>query len=447
VEREVSRRFYHRIVANMSMSAFSGTGPRDRPGGGRKGGSAQLTKMHDAVPKGGSIREVLSHVNRVPPAQDKAPPGRAFNRRWMGVVDDAPKRGPGASAWCPGGRAMVGNPAAGASAARGPHLGFKKDYHRQHIEKVDASNQKDRFAAVHYARDDKVAVRPYRGVDGLQPDYVPVWELKQPQKPGAWQPAYPKCHGDGNMGPKGAIPKGERRVGPDRVGSIVEFKQRRVDLRPHAQGHAKIDDHRISVFPAWPLPPPNEDDSRFDPDRPRTMPADPEDRSRAAAPVLNARRSTAVKRLFMAMDPRAIGKIEIRDLLTHLRPQAFKKRLDFWSRDGVLVSPDDLDEQLLGMLTSLIQNCSKDVRMQNAFMPSGTGAGGRAGRLGTLSGYVRLIELQDVYASLGCHIHDDGYFEEILENTWNVSGVARNKDFDRVENGRLEYLDINGNLR
>lgn len=249
------------------------------------------------------------------------------------------------------------------------------------------------------------------------------------------------------MGPKGPIPKGQQRIGADRVGPIVEFKQRRVDLRPHARGHDKVDDHRIGVFPTWPLPKPNEDDFKFDPDRPRTVPDDPEDRARAAAPVLNARRSTAVKRLFMALDPRATGKIEIRQLFTHLRPQAFKKRLDFWSRDGVLVSPDDLDEQLLGMLTSLIQNSSKDVRMQHAFMPSGTGSGGRTGRLGTLSGYVRLIELQDVYAHLGCHIHDDGYFEEILENTWDVSGVARNALVGRVENGRLEYLDINGNMR
>ena len=162
--------------------------------------------------------------------------------------------------------------------------------------------------------------------------------------------------------------------------------------------------------------------------------------------VLNARRAAAVKRLFMALDPYGTGKIEIRELLRHLRPQAYRKRLDFWSRDGVLVSPDDLDEQLLGMLTSLIQQESKDVRLQSAFMPSGTGSGCRTGRMGSVTGKVRLIELQDVYAKLACHIYDDVYFEEILEDTWQVRELVR-KDAGRVDNGRLADLDINGNMR
>jgi hypothetical protein len=70
------------------------------------------------------------------------------------------------------------------------------------------------------------------------------------------------------------------------------------------------------------------------------------------------------------------------------------------------------------MLTSLLQKQSKDVRLRAAFMPSGTVSGCRAGRMGNLTGMVSLIELQDVYAALGCHILDDGYFEEILQNTW-----------------------------
>lgn len=169
------------------MSAFSGTGPRDGPGGGRKGGSAQLAKMHQPVPKGhpggSSIRMALSHVNR------EAAVAAVQNRRWIGVVDDAPKR-PVIAAWNPGGRAHVGNPAAGKNndahveVARGPHLGFKKDYHRQHVDKQDAANHNDRFAADHYVKSQKVGVRPFRGVDGLRPDHVPVWETKQPQKPG-----------------------------------------------------------------------------------------------------------------------------------------------------------------------------------------------------------------------------------------------------------------------
>jgi hypothetical protein len=416
------------------MSLFSGSA-RDAPGGGRKAGSAQLAAMHQPVPPGGSVREVLRHVNNGGASKAAAPHGTAApaaKKRWMGVVDDAPRR-PVAPAWNPGGRALPpGEPARGAGAvARGPHLAFRKDYHQQE--------------PAQFVREDKVGVRPHHGVDGLRPDQVPVWEMKQPQKPGPWQPAYPKCHAQN--GPDGPFPQGRERLGADRVGPIVEFKQRRVDLRPHAQGHDRVDAHRIGVFPTWPLPAPSEEDA-FDPDRPRTVPADPEDRSRAAAPVLNARRSAAVRRLFMALDPRATGKIEIRELLSHMRPQAFRKRLDFFGRDGVLVSPDDLDEQLSGMLTSLIQKQSKDVRLQTAFMPSGTGKGCRTGRMGNLTGKVSLLELQDVYAALGCHIHDDRYFEEILENTWEITGEPR-KEVGRASNGLipLEYLDVNGNMR
>jgi hypothetical protein len=97
------------------------------------------------------------------------------------------------------------------------------------------------------------------------------------------------------------------------------------------------------------------------------------------------------------------------------------------------------------MLTSLLQKQSKDVRLRAAFMPSGTVSGCRAGRMGNLTGMVSLIELQDVYAALGCHIHDDGYFEEILQNTWEFKEPQ--KDVGPVRNGRLEYLDVNGNMR
>jgi len=427
----------------MSMAAFAG-GPRDGPGGSRKGGSAQLERMHQPVPKGGSVREVLGHVNdgRAAAAEVKRQAAAAVqNRRWMGVVDDAPRR-PVVAAWNPGGRAREGQVPPGRARegpsregqvpARGPHLGFRKDYHKMDgVDKV--------------VLDDQVGVRPYRGVDGIRPDQIPVWEMKQPQKPGAWQNKYPLLHAQN--GPNGPIPQGRMRIGPDRVGPIAEFKHRRIDLRPHAQGHGKVCAHRVGVFPSWPLPPHDESVFKFDPARPQTVPADPEDRSRAAAPTLNPRRAAAVHRVFMAMDPHATGKVEIREMLSHLRPLAYKKRLDFFGRDGVLVSPDDLDEQLLGLLTSLIQARSKDVRLQNAFMPSGSGAGCRTGRLGSLTGHVKLKELLDIYAALSVHIYDDEYFEEILESTWALDAVARRGDVGRVENGRLEYLDVNANMR
>ena len=263
--------------------------------------------------------------------------------------------------------------------ARGPHLGFRKDYNKVPLVKFVAD------------RDQVGGVRPFRGVDGLRPEQQKMWEMKQPQKPGGWQGKYPKSHEQ--KGPAGQIQQGKMRIGADKVGPVLEMKLRRVDLRPHARGHDEIDVHRVGVFPTWPQPPPNEDDFIFDPDRPKPVPADPEDRSRAEH-GLNSRRSMAVRRLFTALDPHGTGKIEIRVMLSHLNQRCYRKFLDFWSRNGVLVSPDDLDEQLLGMLTSLIQKESKDVRMQTAFMPSGTGAGCRSGRLGTLTGYVRLRELQ-----------------------------------------------------
>ena len=271
-----------------SMAAFNG-GPRDAPGGSRKGGSAQLEKMHQPVPKGGSVREVLGARNNNVDAGSHAA-NAVKNRRWMGVVDEAPKR-PVIAAWNPGGRAREGN--ARGVVARGPHLGFRKDYHKQ--------------GAAEFVRSDEVGVRPYRGVDAIRPDQIPVWEMKQPQKPGPWQNKYPMSHEQN--GPNGPIQQGRVRIGADRVGPVLEFKHRRIDLRPHAQAHGKVDAHRIGVFPVWPLPPQDTDASKFDPDRRRTIPEDPEDRSRAAPAVLNSRRSTAVKRLFMALDPRATGKV------------------------------------------------------------------------------------------------------------------------------------------
>jgi hypothetical protein len=395
----------------------------EAPGGGRKAGSAHLTNMHDPVPKGppggSQIREALLHVNYDLKSSAAA---NVDHRRWIGVAEaqqvlhrsEVEKKNV-CRAWCPGGKSMVGNPAAGSAAvARGPYLGFKNDYHKQgNAGDMVKPGPGDPPAA----RMDE-GVRPYRGVNGIRMDYVPVWEMKKPQKPGPWQPNYPKCHGDGPQGRGEKIVRpGQMRIGPDPVGPIVEFKQRRVDLRPHALGHDNIDAHRIGVFPAWPHPPYNDEDFIFDPDRPKTVPADPEDRSRAAPAVLNARRSAAVKRLFMTFDPMGTGKIEIRQLLAHLRPQAFKNSLDPMSRVNIAVSPDDLDEHLRGLLTATIQQKSKDVRIQTAFMPS---AGCRAGRLGTLAGKVSLIELQDIYAALGCHVFDDGYFEELLEHMWDV---------------------------
>jgi hypothetical protein len=53
---------------------------------------------------------------------------------------------------------------------------------------------------------------------------------------------------------------------------------------------------------------------------------------------------------------------------------------------------------------------------------------------------------QEVYAVLGVHIHDDAYFEEILEDTWNLKDMAR-EDIVPLKNGRLEYLDVNANFR
>jgi hypothetical protein len=418
------------LTANL-MSLYPGSA-RDAPGGSRKAGSAHLVQMHQPVPPGGSVLEVLRNVNNCAEAASRRPGAApAAKKRWMGITADDAQQRPVAPAWNPGGRAREGAPARGADVvARGPHLAFRRDYYKQEPE--------------NYVKPEKVGVRPYRGVDGVRPEQQPVWEMKQPQKPGPWQPAYPKCHAQN--GPEGPFPQGRERLGADLVGPIVEFKQRRVDLRPHAQGHGKVDAHRISVFPSWPLPAQHDEEyCILNPDRERTLPADPEDRSRAAAPVLNARRSAAVRRVFMALDPYATGKIEIRELLSHMRPQAFRKRLDFFGRDGVLVSPDDLDEQLSGMLTSLLQKQSKDVRLRAAFMPSGTASGCRAGRMGNLTGMVSLLELQDVYAALGCHIHDDGYFEEILQNTWEFKEPQ--KDVGRVRNGRLEYLDVNGNMR
>ena len=405
-------------------------------GGSRKGGSSHLSKMHHPVPKGGDVREALHQVNREVGGNRAI---AAKPRRWMGVVDEAPKR-PVAPAWNPGGTALPG-PAARerAQVARGPHLAFRKDYH-----KVDPAEMVKRLGP----GDEAGGVRPFRGVDGLRPEQQKMWEMKQPQKPGAWQDKYPKSYEQN--GPAGPIPPGKMRVGPDRVGPVLEMKARRVDLRPHAKGHEEIDAHRVGVFPVWDpsQPPPNTADFAFDPDfLMKRMPADPEDRARAAAPALNARRSAAVDRLFGAIDPEKTGKIEVRKLLSHLQARRFKKRLDFWSRDGVLVSPDDLDEQLQGMLMSLLQRQSKDVRVQAAFLPSGGLQGCRAGRLGTLSGHVRLTELRDVYAALAVHIHDDVYFEQILEETWDVGGLVQEEGCGPVVNGRLESLDINANFR
>ena len=125
-------------------------GSGDGPGGGRKAGSAQLMKMHDPVPKGGSIREALSQVNNK--AESRPAPQKAKahwpSGKWMGVVNEAPKR-PVAPAWNPGGRAAHGAPAGGANeAARQPHLGFRNDYHKHGPQE--------------YVKAEKAGVRPYR---------------------------------------------------------------------------------------------------------------------------------------------------------------------------------------------------------------------------------------------------------------------------------------------
>ena len=60
----------------------------------------------------------------------------------------------------------------------------------------------------------------------VRPDKIKVWEMKKPHPPELWMPNSPKrLHA---KGPGNEIPLGAFRVGPDCVGPVAEFAERRV---------------------------------------------------------------------------------------------------------------------------------------------------------------------------------------------------------------------------
>jgi hypothetical protein len=60
----------------------------------------------------------------------------------------------------------------------------------------------------------------------VRTDQIKVWDMKRPHPPLLWAPNYPKRHHSRGPGPE--IPVGAFRPGPECVGQIAEFNERRV---------------------------------------------------------------------------------------------------------------------------------------------------------------------------------------------------------------------------
>jgi hypothetical protein len=60
----------------------------------------------------------------------------------------------------------------------------------------------------------------------VRTDQIKVWEMKKPHPPLLWMPDYPKRHHANGPGPE--IPLGAFRPGPECVGQLAEFNERRV---------------------------------------------------------------------------------------------------------------------------------------------------------------------------------------------------------------------------
>ena len=67
---------------------------------------------------------------------------------------------------------------------------------------------------------------PGQGSTAVHTDQIKVWEMKKPHPPLLWMPDYPKRHHANGPGPE--IPLGAFRSGPECVGQIAEFNERRV---------------------------------------------------------------------------------------------------------------------------------------------------------------------------------------------------------------------------
>eukprot|EP00282_Hemiselmis_andersenii_P008171 CAMPEP_0114126138 /NCGR_PEP_ID=MMETSP0043_2-20121206/9670_1 /TAXON_ID=464988 /ORGANISM="Hemiselmis andersenii, Strain CCMP644" /LENGTH=412 /DNA_ID=CAMNT_0001219103 /DNA_START=268 /DNA_END=1503 /DNA_ORIENTATION=- len=410
-----------------------------------------LDAMHKPLP-GGSAKEAMAHKEPAPHPQARAP-GRSNFPGGIKRVPRSPERNPKvAPAWVPGGYAQVGEPVGKLQGekepwkkpfeyprlgdgqlggdeplrggqGRGPHMGFRPDYHRY---KAYEGNYRynDKLGESHAAVQPEMGkglvqgkgqARPFLGVYGARADRLDAWQLKKPAGGDPWVPAYPKPLAQN--GPFGMIAVGHARVGPDAVGPKVEFKERRVDQRGHARGHEYLEVERVGIFPRW-GPTPSLAAERHA----GAPPHDPEDAARAGELHLNDFRLECVWRAWAALDEEGTGKVALDKMLARLSVPRYRKQMDQWRRDDVpAVSRDDLAERLAMQLVSLLRAESRNVKNSSSFMPS---AAGRASRNNASHGTVRLREFERCYERLGCMVHDDTLFDELVSDAWGTPLLA-----------------------
>mmetsp|Transcript_34965 Transcript_34965/g.79087 ORF Transcript_34965/g.79087 Transcript_34965/m.79087 type:complete len:360 (-) Transcript_34965:1902-2981(-) len=324
------------------------------PGGGRKGGSSHLQSMHMPVEKGGSVRQVLERQEE--PKPEVKP--RAEKRNKMPLAEHKQQH----PVWRPGGYALVGDQYKdnGRKAVRGPYFGVPRDYWKREEENLVASPQGIVAAeASSPALHNRNAVKPYPGVYGLHSDKQQVWENVIPAKAGPWSVFKQRYHLQN--GPSRPLPKGVQRIGPDCVGPIVEFRERRPDMRDHARGHERIDVDRVQVYPPWPVAKAIEQawqgQEKF---AKRGVYFEDElelgDRSRPPPQQLNERRRRMIHEIFEKVGPGRDGKVDIQKLLKALKVGKFRKFVDYNSRQGTAVVIDDEEEQRLSSFVSLLKH-------------------------------------------------------------------------------------------
>ncbi|EKX34038.1 hypothetical protein GUITHDRAFT_119779 [Guillardia theta CCMP2712] len=352
------------------------------PGGGRKGGSSHLESMHKPVEKGGSVRQVLEHREEAKPVMkhgaDKKRHAQADHKQQHPV-------------WRPGGYALVGDMYKdnGRKVARGPYFGVPRDYWRREEENLLPSAGPGAQASsplIHH----RSAVKPQQGIYGLHSDKQQVWESVIPARAGPWSVFKQRYHLQN--GPSRPLPKGVVKVGPDCVGPIVEFRERRADMRDHARGHERIDVDRVQVYPPWPIAQAIEqawqgqekfakrgvyfeDDLKF------------EDQSRPQQAPLNARRRKIIADLFSRIGPGSDGKLEVQELFKAMKVDKFRKLFDYTSRQGTKVVRDDEQEHLVGLFVSLLKH-EADAKITSQ-------------------------EFEQVMVALGCHIYEDEEFRTL----------------------------------
>ena len=230
----------------------------------------------------------------------------------------------------------------------------------------------------------------------VHPDKLKVWEMKKPHPAELWIPNYPKRHSA--KGPADEIPPGVFRIGPDRVGPVCEFMERRVRcfraLRFHFLSYPEetnsilfrsifvdkpevMNTWRSSALEYFLVMGRRHAGTLSDPRKALfdklissrrvaqrlagAAPTCAEDKSRAASPRLTGVRLSAVRSTFEGMDDDGDGKIEIKvsrhrmlcslfaevnsatalvrlaqDLLQRLQVDRYRKGLDFFRIDDVV---------------------------------------------------------------------------------------------------------------